>query len=197
MLSLEESLGVAPKTDTQQSVATQKTLLNITPAEAARQDRIERFISALFVDGLNFKDACQKIGISRPTGYEYFNEWKANDEVLKVDRVFWRLIRQLEEENPEKVLDALTRLKTKLTPNRVDVKKEIKSDVKIRIDAELNEVLTRYDNLFGKPTVDVQPVRGGASQTGEGTATGNFSGETGHLNPRGPEEPVDSSASSP
>jgi len=198
--SLEQCLGLkpipkAPSRTQQNSTNTADSEAKpLTPAQIQRQQRKDALIRAVFVEGLNFSKACAKVGIDRVTGYKYFYEWKESEEPIKVDRKFWNLIGKLEEENPEKVLDALTRLKIKLTAAKVDVKKEVTatSDVRVKVDAELLEALKDYDRIFnlanntegngGSPAgveanlpqnSRVEPVDSKASASGDGQVRSN------------------------
>jgi hypothetical protein len=113
--------------------AIQKIEQNRTPAEIQRQQKIDKLITLLFNDGLSFTNACEKLSIGRTTGYEYWKEWKHSEEPRKVDAKFWELLRQVETDNPEKALDAVTRLKIKLTDTNVNV--NAKAEVTEHIEA--------------------------------------------------------------
>lgn len=158
-----------PNGVTQKSVATQKSEHNRTPtdiskkdtkpptpAEIQRQQRIDQLIQLLFIDGYSFTDACNKLGIGRTTGYEYYKTWKAEQEPLKVDSEFWELLTQVKEDNPEKALDAITKIKLKQTESNVNMKAQVTAEVTENIEANVTinteQLLAEYDAIIKEAT---------------------------------------------
>lgn len=95
----------------------------ITPAEQQRQERIDTLMDLLFTKNIGMKKACDQIGISRTTGYEYFKTWQETEESQLVDTEFWALYEQVKQEDPSKALEILSKIKVK----KMAVKAEIVS----------------------------------------------------------------------
>lgn len=98
-----------------------KTVQNLTLAEQQRQERIDKLINILFIDGKGMKYACNQLGISRTTGYEYFRAWQETEESNLIDTEFWLLYQQVKHDNPEKALEILAKIKIR----KIAVKAEI------------------------------------------------------------------------
>lgn len=160
-LSLEDALfpnnkqALAPQ-PTQKSVATQNCLPNLTPAKIEHEKKLDQFITLLFHDELNMTDACIKMEISRPTGYEWYHEWKQTQEPQKVDQRFWHLMDIVEEDNPEKALDCATRVKIKLTDSTVNVnaKSEVTEHIEGHIDVNTTiQLLKQYVDAYAETNI--------------------------------------------
>lgn len=130
-----------------------KTLQNLTPAEKQRQERIDKLITLMFIQKKDMKTACQEIGISRPTGYEYFKAWQDTEEAQLIDTEFWTLYNQVKQEDPAQALDILTKIKVKKMAIKLDVKEEVKvtekHDFTVTMrtyEATINKVAERYLN---------------------------------------------------
>ena len=97
-----------------------KPAQNCTPKRLARQLKQDEFIKTLFTGQTTFQDACIQHGISRRTGYTWFSQWKER-EGLQVDMAWWQLCNLLKRTNPEKAFEGLTRLKYRMTPDKIQL----------------------------------------------------------------------------
>jgi hypothetical protein len=111
---------------TQEEIAYSKIEQNLTPtvAEEQRQQRIDNLIDLLFIKKHSMKKACDKLNISRTTGYEYFRLWQQQEEADLVDTEFWTLFRQVKRRDPAKALEILAKIKVKKMAIKLDVKEE-------------------------------------------------------------------------
>ena len=76
--------------------------------------------------------AAEKLGVERGTAYDYWNQWKQTEEAQYIDTEFYRLTNQLKTLNPEKVLDAITKIKVRMTTEKTEVKANVKMDADIK-----------------------------------------------------------------
>jgi len=141
--------------------ATQKNVQNLTPTDISKKEltpakiehekKLDQFITLLFHDELNMTDTCLKMGISRTTGYEWYHEWKRTQEPQKIDQSFWRLMRIVEADNPEKALDCATRVKIKMTDANVNVKSEVTEHVEGTVNVNTTiQLLREYEQAFSE-----------------------------------------------
>lgn len=119
MISLEESLGVT-------TPPTPKPTQTVTPKRKTVQEKTDQLIEHLFHGHKTFTQAAKEIGVSRKTAWTYFTKWKESSEAQLVDTEWWALYLRLKDENPEKALECLTRLKYRMTTEHREVKAEIK-----------------------------------------------------------------------
>jgi ACT domain-containing protein len=138
MQTLEEALCL-PKITT-------KTEQNLTPAEQQRQDRIDQLITLLFPKHKDMKTACQIIGISRTTGYEYFKTWQEQEESQLVDTEFWSLFRKVKRNDPTKALEILARIKAKKMAIKAEVKVESTHTENVNINVK--SMLAEYEHII-------------------------------------------------
>lgn len=155
---------VEPKAETIQNRQKLTTItLLLTPAQEKKEQKIEDLATYYFIDDLNFTQACAKVGICRETGYEYMKLWKQKTEPLKVDKKFWQLLAIVEVDNPEKALDAVTKVKLKQTDENVNVKSEVTEHLEANVNlSSITGSLRDYEELIKranptKETINIQP----------------------------------------
>ncbi|MFA5365912.1 MAG: hypothetical protein WC325_12085 [Candidatus Bathyarchaeia archaeon] len=152
MISIEDNL----------LLTTTKNEQNLTPAEQQRQERIDQLITLLFIKKKDMKTACQTIGVSRTTGYEYFRSWQEQEEAQLVDTEFWSLFRQVKRRDPAKALDILSRIKVKKMAVQVDLKAELTETKTVTYnlnysEEEKNAILTARRAILSKRSSTNQP----------------------------------------
>ena len=86
-----------------------------TPKGRSRQQKTDDLLQILFTERITFSRAAEKAGLSRQTAYRYFDRWKQSEEAKLVDVEWWQLFLALKDDNPEKALECLTRLKYRMT----------------------------------------------------------------------------------
>jgi len=131
----------------------QETSQNVTPKRIARLQKQNQFLTLLFQGHITFTEAAREIGISRRQAYRWFQKWKLN-EGLEIDREWWQLFNQLLDESPEKAFEGLTRLKYRMTPDKLEVKQEVKvEETHVTIIADYTEAIRDAANR------DIQSLR--------------------------------------
>ena len=106
------------------------TLQNVTPHDEQEAHIVDQLVKLLF-DGTTFSDACKQTGISRPRGYRYFNHWKQTEEAYRIDAEWWALFNYLKATNPVKAFDGLTRIKHRMTTEKVDVAQHTETNITV------------------------------------------------------------------
>ena len=110
---------------------------NVTPCRITKQERIDQLIDHLFNGHLSFAKAAAKVGVTRRQAYRYFNEWKQSHEAQQIDSEWWSLYLRLRDENPEKALECLTRLKYRMITEKHEIKATVK-EIKLEWQLESN-----------------------------------------------------------
>lgn len=123
-----------------------------TPAKEKKEHQKQTLIKLLFHDFNSMTDACRKLGITRETGYVWYREWKTEQEPEKIDKTFWRLMQTVEQDNPEKALDSITKLKIKLTDTNVNVKAEVTETIEANVTVNTEQLLKEYDQIIKTAT---------------------------------------------
>jgi hypothetical protein len=111
MQTLEESLGLVQ---------------NDTPKRLTNQQLTDQLIEILFTGHSTFSQAATQLGIKRNRAYRLWNRWKDTEEAKQIDLHWWALYLRLKDENPEKALECLTRLKYRMTTEKHELKAELK-----------------------------------------------------------------------
>lgn len=120
----------------------QKDAQTCTPKRIARQKRQDEFIQALLTQkATSFEQICTQFNISRRTGYYWFERWKQR-EGFYVDVTWWQLVEEVRKRSPEKALEALTRLKYRMTTEKREEKISI-TEKKIDVT-----ILARYQSAI-------------------------------------------------
>ena len=96
-----------------------KPLQTMTPKRTERIHRQNQFLTLLFKGHITFTEAARQVGISRNQAYHWFAKWK-QQEGYEIDREWWQLYNRLLDESPEKAFEGLTRLKYRMTPQRIE-----------------------------------------------------------------------------
>jgi hypothetical protein len=113
------------QTMTEEEIVT-KALQNITPTQQEIQDRTDKMLKLVFQGQKNFTQIAIELGVSRNQAYEYWRRWKDTEEASQVDWEWWNLYRKLKRKNPAKALECLTRIKYRMTTEKMELKAEIK-----------------------------------------------------------------------
>jgi len=129
---------VTPKTE-QETLA--KALRILTPKQQNQQNLTDQMLNLITQGRTNFTNICQQLGISRPTGYKYWQDWKQTEEASLIDWEWWSLYEEVRKKNPEKALECLTRLKHKMITEKLEVKEEVTS----KHVEELNVTMRNYE----------------------------------------------------
>ena len=120
-----------------------KSALIGTPKSIARQHKQDELIKILFMGHITFTEAARQLSIPRRTAYRYFQKWK-EQEGLEIDREWWQLYSKLYNKNEEKAFEGLTRLKYRMTPDKIEVKETIKIEEKhVSIIADYTTAINR------------------------------------------------------
>lgn len=107
---------------------------NGTPKSLTKQELTDNLIELLFKGHKTFSEACKELGLTRNRGYRLWNAWKESEEARQIDCEWWDLYLTVKQENPDKALECLTRLKYRM----ITEKKELKATVKeIRLEWQL------------------------------------------------------------
>jgi len=122
---------------------------NVTPKRIARLEKQNKFLTLLFQGHITFTEAAREIGISRRQAYRWFQKWKLN-EGLEIDREWWQLFNQLLDESPEKAFEGLTRLKYRMTPDRIQLEEKI-TDIKVVIVEHTASTVQSASKTTGDP----------------------------------------------
>jgi AraC-like DNA-binding protein len=99
---------------------------NDTPRRLSNQQITDQLIETLFTGKYTFSQAAERVGIKRNRAYRLFNKWKETEEAKQIDMHWWALYLRLKDENPEKALECLTRLKYRMTTEKREVTKTVK-----------------------------------------------------------------------
>jgi predicted DNA-binding protein YlxM (UPF0122 family) len=127
MQTLEEALNLPEKLQKETP----------TPAKLKRQQRKDKTIDLMLNTDLEVQEIAQQIGITRKTVYVYWNEWKQTEEAIHIDRKWHHRCQALEETNPEKAFEGLTKIKVRMTTEKLEVKKEIR-EIKLEWKLDAN-----------------------------------------------------------
>ncbi len=100
-----------------------KTEQTLTPAEIERQQRTQQLVM-LLMKKKNMTQACNIVGISRTTGYEYWKTWQETEEATFINTEWWSLYQKVKRQNPYGALKMLTALKLRFHPEKVEIKEE-------------------------------------------------------------------------
>ena len=103
-----------------------KALQNTTPREQSIQERTDEMVRLIFQGKKNFTEIAKDLRVARSTLYDDWNRWKQTEEAKQVDWEWWSLYKRLKRVNPSKALECLTRIKYRLTTEKIEVKEEIK-----------------------------------------------------------------------
>ena len=128
---------ITPKTEEEIIAKALKTEQIGTPKEQSKQEITDQLIRLVFQGKKNFSEIAQELGIGRTTAYTYWNDWKHTEEAAQVDWEWWSLYRRLKRVNPAKALECLTRIKYRLTTEKLEVTQtniSIEAQVKALID---------------------------------------------------------------
>lgn len=113
-----------------------KALQNVTPKEQTTQELTDKLVRLVFQGKKNFSEIAHDLGISRPTAYRYWNDWKRTEEASQVDWEWWSLYKRLKRVNPAKALECLTRIKYRLTTEKLEV-----TQTNINIEAQVKALI--------------------------------------------------------
>jgi hypothetical protein len=113
------------------------TIQNDTPRRLSNQQITDQLIETLFTGKYTFSQAAQQVGIKRNRAYRLFNKWKETEEAKQIDMHWWALYLRLKDENPEKALECLTRLKYRMTTEKHEVNATVKA-IKLEWKIESN-----------------------------------------------------------
>jgi hypothetical protein len=69
--------------------------------------------------------ACNIVGISRTTGYEYWKAWQETEEATYINTEWWSLYHLVKKRSPVDALRMLTQLKLRFHPEKVEFKGEM------------------------------------------------------------------------
>jgi hypothetical protein len=136
---------------------------NVTPKRVTIQEKTDQLIDLLFRGHKTFTQAAKEIGVSRKTAWTYFTRWKETSEAQLVDTEWWALYLRLKDDNPEKALECLTRLKYRMTTEKKEIEKTINKTVNLNVKsmlAEYEHIITQTATQTGTiPTDDPsQPI---------------------------------------
>ena len=106
---------------------TDTTLQTVTPKCQTKQELTDQLVEKLFKGHKTFSQACKELNISRPRGYRLWEAWKQSDEAQLVDCEWWDLYLTVKQDNPEKALECLTRLKYRMTTEKREINKTVKA----------------------------------------------------------------------
>ena len=142
-ITLVESLGLKPK-----------PIQNVTPKRKTTQQLTDQLLTLLFKGHITFTEAANQIGITRQRAYRLWNRWKQTEEAQQIDNEWWNLYLTVKDQNPEKALECLTRLKYRLTTEKVEVKENVKVEEKhVTIIADYTNAISAAVNR------DIQSLR--------------------------------------
>jgi transposase-like protein len=129
-----------------------KALQNTTPREQSIQERTDEMVRLIFQGKKNFTEIAQELGVARSTLYDDWNRWKQTEEAKQVDWEWWSLYKRLKRVNPSKALECLTRIKYRLTTEKIEVKEEIK-EIKLvwNVNSDPNNPIQPTRNAEGIP----------------------------------------------
>ena len=96
----------------------------LTPAETERQQRTQQLVS-LLMRKKNMTQACEIVGVSRTTGYEYWKAWQETEEAAYINTEWWSLYTQVKKRDPVSALKMLTQIKLRFHPEKVELKAEV------------------------------------------------------------------------
>jgi transposase-like protein len=108
-----------------------------TPRRQSRQEITDNLIRLIFQGRHNFSEIAKELGISRATAWRYWTRWKQTEEAQAVDWEWWNLYNQVRVVNPEKALECLTRIKYRMTTEKLEVQKTIK-EIKLAWNVNTN-----------------------------------------------------------
>jgi transposase-like protein len=114
---------------------------NVTPKRIARQQKQAEFLKLLFQGHITFAEAARQIGIGRRQAYRWFAKWK-EDEGLEIDREWWQLYLRMLDESPEKALECLTRLKYRMTPDKIQFEGKLTQIKVLIVDHSTSNIRT-------------------------------------------------------
>ena len=100
-------------------------LQTVTPKRKTQLELTDQLIEALFQGHKTFSQACKDLGLSRPRAYRLWNKWKENQEAQLIDTEWWDLYLTVKQENPDKALECLTRLKYRMITQKAEIKQDI------------------------------------------------------------------------
>jgi transposase-like protein len=146
MLTLEESLGLP---ETLQKVTT-------TPAKIKRQERKDKTIDLMLNSDDSITDIAKQVGITRKTLYVYWNEWQQTEEAAKINRKWHSLCKYLEENNPEKAFDGLTKVKVRMTTEKKEIEKSVTLTKNVNINVK--SMLAEYEHLITETTTQTGTI---------------------------------------
>ena len=147
---------ITPKTEKEIVAKALKVEQTLTLREQTQQELTDKLIRLVFQGKKNFSEISNDLGISRTTAYKYWNDWKRTEEAQQVDWEWWSLYRRLKRVNPSKALECLTRIKYRLTTEKVELKEEI-THIKI---------VASWNNKYNAPqATDTPPTQGNSNST--------------------------------
>ena len=104
-----------------------ETLQTITPKRKTQIELTDQLIDLLFHGHKTFSQASKELGLTRPRAYRLWNKWKQSTEAQLVDTEWWDLYLKVKQENPEKALECLTRLKYRMITEKHELQATIKA----------------------------------------------------------------------
>jgi len=114
-------------------------LESLTPKQAIIQQRTDQMLKLLFQGHMTFTKIAEAIGVERTVAYDYWNAWKKTEEASALDWEWWELYNRVKENNPDKALECLTRLKYKMIVEKIETKTEITSEEKVQLNVTDDE----------------------------------------------------------
>lgn len=117
------------------------TIQTDTPRRQTRQQITDNLIRLIFQGRHNFSEIAKELGVSRKTAYRYWEKWKQTEEAQAVDWEWWNLYNQVRVVNPEKALECLTRIKYRMTTEKLEVQKTVK-EIKLAWNVNTNTANT-------------------------------------------------------
>jgi transposase-like protein len=146
MQSLEQSLGLPEKL--------QK--VTPTPAKLKRQQRKDKTIDLMLNTDYDVQEIAEQIGITRKTVYVYWNEWKQSEEAIHIDRKWYSRCNALEETNPEKAFEGLTKIKVRMTTEKKEIDKKLTLTKNVNVNVK--SMLAEYEQLITITGTQKEPV---------------------------------------
>jgi transposase-like protein len=148
---------VTPKTEQEIIAKAMKSTQNRTPCKKRKQERIDHMLRLIFHGKTDFTEIAQEIGVSRSQAYKYWGEWSKTEEASQVNVEWWAEYKRLKEAKSPKAFDGLTRIKYRLTTEKLNVKSE-HTETHIDITAQVDELvkISRVE-ICSTPNNESQP----------------------------------------
>lgn len=110
-----------------------------TPRRRTRQEKIDLLIKLIFQGHKSFTQIAREVGVSRRTAYRYWHRWKQTEEAQHVDWEWWALFNKVRDSKPEKALECLTRIKHRMTTEKVEENITVK-EKKLQVNVNLEQL---------------------------------------------------------